>query len=147
MPRARIRRNPSGINSRHDLFHTYFIAALKLNLVKIGKAIDIGIRFDQLQAMSPAELVCIGWIPFDCETRAHNKFIDYRVRGEWFEIVDPILYFISSAAKPGLPSKNDAHVRVPYDRSQKCVVTCALDGGYKCRAKWVYDAFGREIVN
>lgn len=64
--------------------------------IKIGKAIHVAQRLSTLQTSSPDELVCLGFLEGDDSLEAilHNRFGQYRVRGEWFRRNDEILQYI-----------------------------------------------------
>jgi hypothetical protein len=60
--------------------------------IKIGVSDDIDIRLSQLQAYCPYDLKLYGFI--ECEFSQmieiffHHKFSDYRIRGEWFNVLE-----------------------------------------------------------
>ena len=71
--------------------YVYFIRAGINGPIKIGKAVDIKKRIDQMQTGNHLDLILVGKIPFDSESMAlsierHLHYIlrDKRIRGEWF---------------------------------------------------------------
>lgn len=64
------------------LMWTYMIEAGEL--VKIGRAKDVGSRVKALQTGSAELLRVIRRIPFDCERQLHLRFAAQRAHGEWF---------------------------------------------------------------
>lgn len=53
--------------------------------VKIGKAVDVWKRLDQLQVGNPYKLELVEWLLGDVERIFHVELADLRVRGEWFK--------------------------------------------------------------
>lgn len=70
----------------------YLIHAVGTNRYKIGKTFDIDRRLAELSYQSPYPLKLISSFksdnPSQDEHALHEKFLDNRVHGEWFEIVD-----------------------------------------------------------
>ncbi len=71
------------------------------NYLKIGKAIDVAARREQLQAMNPEPLLLVlavqGGILL--ETALHNRFADRKLHGEWFSIDDDLMRFLWELAQ------------------------------------------------
>lgn len=67
-----------------ETFKTYFIRAG--NFVKIGKALNINNRLNQLQTGNPHQLVVEIVILSDVEQIFHHRFQVYRRLNEWFEL-------------------------------------------------------------
>lgn len=67
--------------------HVYFVQAGENGPVKIGLAEDPDRRVAELQTGCFAELRLLGTIAGDrgTERALHERFADYRIRGEWFE--------------------------------------------------------------
>lgn len=71
----------------------YWIGTSLLDPVKIGYATDPDRRLAELQVGSPERLVLFAVIPGDRadESRLHAHLRAYRLRGEWFKPVAPVL--------------------------------------------------------
>lgn len=79
----------------------YFIQAESGGPIKIGHAFDTKQRLGALQTGHPEKLVLLGSFfgsQYD-EHKLHEKFNSYRVRGEWFQPVGPILQLIDKIKK------------------------------------------------
>ena len=65
----------------------YLIADLEQMVCKIGYAGNPNHRIKQLQTGNANELILMQVIPGDKpkETELHNKFKEFRLKGEWFE--------------------------------------------------------------
>lgn len=78
-----------------DCLGVYFIQAREGGLIKIGRSDDPARRLREFQAGCPVDLVLLfagRCVDFNIdETELHNRFAEYRVRGEWFEPAEPIL--------------------------------------------------------
>jgi hypothetical protein len=76
----------------------YFVQAGTDGLIKIGHARDIGSRMCELQTGCPNELTLLAVEPGgrDTERRLHARFLEYRIRGEWFSPNPEILEYVSS---------------------------------------------------
>ena len=76
----------------------YFIQAGDGGPIKIGLARDAHVRAKGLQTAHYETLRIIGIVEgdFETETRLHNLFANYRLRGEWFKPCTEILDYISS---------------------------------------------------
>lgn len=71
---------------KYQPYKTYLIEAEGLPLVKIGRAKNPEARLLHLQTGQPATL-SLAWVcDGNFERALHNKFADYRVRGEWFDL-------------------------------------------------------------
>ena len=66
--------------------------------VKIGRTVDMAHRLSGLQTGNPYELEVLKVIDEGkyTESGLHERFKEYRVRGEWFTLNDEIKAFISS---------------------------------------------------
>lgn len=72
--------------------YVYLVHAKGTNRYKIGRSINPLKRLDQLQGQSPFPLIvedCV-WSPDSIllEKQLHDRFCDFRVHGEWFELED-----------------------------------------------------------
>ena len=69
----------------------YFIEAIGLGLVKIGKTTDLQRRFRGISSNCPVPIQVLKWVPgySDEEKTLHKRFKEYRRHGEWFEL-EPI---------------------------------------------------------
>lgn len=75
--------------------YVYFIFDTVRNLVKIGVSSELPNRFNRLKSEHPnitLEGVILG--NYQDEQEYHKIFSGFRVEGEWFEPVPPILHFI-----------------------------------------------------
>lgn len=73
--------------------HTYLIGAEGSPLVKIGYATNPKKRLASLQTGQPMQLTLLWSHPVDHEAALHERFAEYRVRGEWFDLTplgDPV---------------------------------------------------------
>lgn len=84
---------PSEVSKPNNGF-VYFIKAG--DLVKIGHSVNIKKRLETLQVASPVTLTLIGTMEgnYHLEQKLHLQFARYRVRGEWFELSEPIKEYI-----------------------------------------------------
>jgi hypothetical protein len=88
--------------------YVYFIEAMGLDRIKIGFTTDAPMaRRSQLQGACPVELDLLGFSPGGAErdarryeTKLHETFGPFRVRGEWFEAVPIMRGFIADALVP-----------------------------------------------
>jgi len=83
----------------------YIIKNVNTNYYKIGITSDIDRRFRQLQLQSGCKLKIIDWYLLDVdnnmnakqiENKLHNKYKEYNIIGEWFDIdniIDDVLNF------------------------------------------------------
>lgn len=76
----------------------YFIRDTSSDFVKIGYSYEPENRLKQLQTGSVARLEIIVVIPGDMteEKALHKKFIDYRVRGEWYRYEGALAVYIDN---------------------------------------------------
>mgnify|MGYP001563209798 CR=1 FL=1 len=70
--------------------------------VKIGRGQDAIKRMNSLQCGSSKKLSLLKVLEGDLETELHRKFEDWRIRGEWFQLSQPIANFLD-----GLESADD----------------------------------------
>ena len=81
----------------------YFIRGKDSGNIKIGYSTNPKKRQSNLQTAHYEELELIGFMSgtLDDETRIHQKFAVYNIRGEWYHPSDEILDFIErNATKP-----------------------------------------------
>lgn len=64
----------------------YFIEAVGLDLIKIGYAMDLRLRFTGMMTASPAPLTLLGTVPGGpkVEMEIHERLAGHRAHGEWF---------------------------------------------------------------
>lgn len=90
------KRNWRKTPTRSDLdgaAHTYLIKADGIDLVKIGIAKNPESRLKFLQTGQPMDLHLLWSVPGSFESQLHERFAEYRVRGEWFDLTplgDPV---------------------------------------------------------
>jgi hypothetical protein len=104
-------RNPEikcGVRERGHGGSVYFVQH-NSGPIKIGVAIDIERRVDELQIANPFPVFLLGSIWFDevreayrCERELHFKFKDCRVRGEWFEPSESLVAYMSENGISGV---------------------------------------------
>jgi len=85
--------------SDSDCLWTYFIQAGTDGPVKIGVAKDVEQRIKELQTGCPDDLRLIGRIQGNFESELHQRFSQFRVRGEWFNSDIRLLAFIVEHAE------------------------------------------------
>jgi hypothetical protein len=72
----------------------YFILDVQSNAVKIGYTTLKGLkrRLDNLQIGTPNNLKILGavWGDRKIERKLHEKFVDFHIRGEWFNYTSEI---------------------------------------------------------
>lgn len=76
----------------------YFIEAVGLDRIKIGKADDVDRRLSQLKTGTPCELRLLKKLPgsVELERSFHSRFSSLRLNGEWFHAAQPLRNFIAS---------------------------------------------------
>lgn len=80
-----------------EVGHVYFIQGESGGPIKIGKAVNPTQRLAQLQTGFHEQLKILGLIPnggVATEKQLHERFAQYRVKGEWFLPCDEILELI-----------------------------------------------------
>lgn len=82
--------------SEHKAMNTYFIYSPKLEAVKIGKSVDPEKRLRTIKNGNPDELRLLGVINDDKEKELHDRFAEYRTKGEWFSLGSRLLAFLKA---------------------------------------------------
>lgn len=87
----------------------YFIEAVGLGLVKIGKSKALRGRIQQLKARTPCELRVLKVLPGRTaeEAHLHKLFAEHRVHGEWFRL-EPIRVRIEQLDGTGFLSEEES---------------------------------------
>ncbi len=82
-----------------DVCQMYFIAGA--GLIKIGISTNIKSRFRAIRNSSPVPLELLGVTPGGTfkEGRAHQRFLQLRRHGEWFEDCPELREFIAARVK------------------------------------------------
>lgn len=111
----------------------YFIQQGGMGAIKIGYTEDentLETRLSSLQSASPIELVLIGVIAAERrnERLIHSQFADFRIRGEWFVPVSPLLSFISLNAERVIPRRDRAPTMHNLQGSYLICPRCGNDG-------------------
>lgn len=77
----------------------YFIEAVGLNLIKIGYAMDLRLRFTGMMTASPAALTLHGVIPGGpkVEMEIHDRLAEHRAHGEWFHKTPAVMAEVAKA--------------------------------------------------
>ncbi len=78
----------------------YFIQCESTSLIKVGFASDPWQRLSSLQVGSPTRLELLAWQEGtrQDETKLHEQFAGYRVRGEWFKPGPEVMAHIAKIA-------------------------------------------------
>jgi hypothetical protein len=88
----------------------YFIRAVTVGLIKIGKADCVHTRFRTLRANSPDTLQLLGCIASEngngLERELHKRFAEHQSHGEWFRPAPALLEFIAENAGPVPPMRD-----------------------------------------
>jgi len=81
----------------------YFLLAEGINEFKIGTSVDVGRRFEQIQAEVEEKLVLISMVAgsYELEAKLHNILCEYRTHGEWFRCDGIAKVLLDIAAKKG----------------------------------------------
>lgn len=96
--------------------YIYFLQQKGTNLVKIGKAKDLELRTSNIIFHAREACISLSLIySYPCENRhreekrAHGRYADYFVNGEWFRLPDEIIEGLNSEneKKNGVLSKNN----------------------------------------
>lgn len=98
----------------------YFVIERESDTIKIGVSTQIRRRLAQLQTGSPNELELMGWITpeddYGTEKALHQKYEEWRFRGEWFNISqDDVLHELKHA-QGFVPKNEDSFEITGYDR-------------------------------
>lgn len=73
---------------RAALRHVYLVRA-ENGLIKIGSALDVKLRLEELRTMSPVPIEIIGIFKYggvDLEQLLHRELAVHRSHGEWFRV-------------------------------------------------------------
>lgn len=80
----------------------YFVTARELGRVKIGFTENVQTRLAKMRSDSPTQLllerVCEGSLSIEAEL--HARFAEFRVVGEWFDLVHEIEEFMKELPRP-----------------------------------------------
>ena len=107
----------------------YFVEAPAVKRVKIGVAVDVRARLNELRCACPIELSLLGFVYVSTwnkarklEQRLHKEFEPYCVRGEWFEINSYILNRLEELC--GLKVEvSEEHWRIYPTTPEECVLS------------------------
>lgn len=83
----------------------YFVEAIGLNLVKIGRTEQLNQRLAQLSKECPVPIrlrAIIKNVPTNTELMAHRAFADDRSHGEWFHITKRLEDFMKNPTPQSL---------------------------------------------
>ena len=85
----------------------YFVQSGKKGPIKIGKSNDPHERIGSLQISSSEPLTLLGVMDGDIkeEKNIHTKFLNYRIKGEWFKPSNNLIEFIKSNTRKILSEK------------------------------------------
>lgn len=84
---------------------TYIMEAVGLGVVKIGKAVDVELRRDNLQSGCPVPLQIICIINRNMELELHKRFAHQSTYGEWFNYSNDIREFVKEVLRHTDPAK------------------------------------------
>ncbi|MFE6713970.1 GIY-YIG nuclease family protein [Streptomyces sp. NPDC057695] len=92
-------------------WRTYLVGMEGSVLTKIGHTTDtVKSRVAQLQTGQPADLRPLLEVDGDYEGALHGRFVDYRVRGEWFDLTplgDPVTVVVETLKELGVDIRPD----------------------------------------
>lgn len=92
-------------------WRTYLVGMEGSVLTKIGHTTDtVKSRVSQLQTGQPANLRPLLEVDGDYEGALHERFADYRVRGEWFDLTplgDPVTVVVEALKELGVDIRPD----------------------------------------
>ncbi len=79
----------------------YFARAGRGNRVKIGTTSSVTSRMKALSHPLVGKLRVIGVVPggYEVEARMHQRFAEYRIKGEWFRLEDELAEFVAGLRK------------------------------------------------
>jgi DNA-binding CsgD family transcriptional regulator len=86
MPDARSLLAGKSNGGKNRNYKTYLIRVKGTDFIKIGAASDVEKRRRSLQTGCPYELEIVKIIDKDVEMELQEKYHDYHVRGEWYEL-------------------------------------------------------------
>lgn len=97
----------------------YFLQCSATGLVKIGYSVAPDFRVSALQTGSPGALTLLGVIAGDRQTERvlHERFWQYRRRGEWFFLGRELLDFIATTDRPTTPEQKPESQELKADAS------------------------------
>jgi hypothetical protein len=88
----------------HETF-VYFVQGIKTRLLKVGYTNNPSERLKNHQVGSPDILICVGYIygSFQIENQFHKALSPFVSHGEWFDLPDGLMNYISRRIYIGLP--------------------------------------------
>jgi hypothetical protein len=99
----------------------YFIQSKETGAIKIGTSTAPNSRLSALQSANGHELVLLGTTVAHSEKELHQKFQEFRLKGEWFEPAPALIEFLRGL---GLPRKK----RTKTDPSLSIQQFCDAEG-------------------
>ena len=124
--------------------HTYFIHSPKLEAVKIGRSVQPSRRLKALKGGNPDELQILGTVDGDREGEFHQRFAEYRTKGEWFSIGPKLADFLKAQFAVVLRQRKRPTPRIMME-SWKNVVDRAEDK-FNCGLRHTeYDEFDETV--
>lgn len=101
----------------------YFVQAVNGGAIKIGYSANVLDRLKSLQCASPLKLQIIGLMkgsPLE-ERTLHNKFVEARLHGEWFDNSNELEGFISKLPKFDISSDYITDEQFPKADEDVCL--------------------------
>lgn len=83
--------------------YVYFIEALGIDRIKIGRSNEVERRFNALRCACPVALILIGKTTLCTERDIHKKFNHLRSNGEWFFATKELRGFIDAVLNESRP--------------------------------------------
>jgi len=80
---------------------TYFVMGLESGRIKIGRTKNLKSRMSAINCDCSEVVIVVGIIAGDVEEEIHEKFSNYRIKGEWFDgiILGEVCKILDSEAK------------------------------------------------
>lgn len=93
--------DPTLCHHRLPVGNVYFIHSKATKAIKIGySAHSPKVRLRELQTATAEKLSLLGWIAGsrDDERDLHQRFAEYRIRGEWFRYTGELIDYVEALA-------------------------------------------------
>lgn len=97
--------------------HVYFVEAVGLERIKIGKSRRPVARLRELAAVVPVHTSLLACVTGISEERVHSMFAKWRLHGEWFQAHASLRLFVRSLPRRGRVS--DQRLRRAVSKSAR----------------------------